>query len=410
MLAHDFPINLIKKCFRLKPVTITAFTFLIIAALYNLPFSFAPLNPISEALVDFDFNDIIFSRLRPEQNADTNIVLVNIGNLSRREIADEITWINNAQPAVIGIDAFFSVPKDTNDDLHLMHAMSQVKNLVLVHKVCKYDSLNDEYKQEEKSIPLFNKYAANGFANLPDNENGAFRTIRKYRPSVLVNGTSVPSFTSQVIARYDPGALQILKDRGNDLEIINFRGNMDKFFVIDASVPGTVPSPEFIKGKIVLMGFMGRDIASPELEDKFYTPLNSRPAGKTYPDMYGIVVHANIASMVLNNSYINEVKPLFSVLFAVLISYLNVILLIWLKAKIPAWLSIVTKLFLFIQTIFYLSISVWLFSYFRVKISLTLVLAAIALSTTSIDLFEVYFVKSIELVRKRKSRIRHENI
>ncbi len=409
MLAHGFPRNLIRKYFRFKPVTITTISFLIITGLYYFPFSFAPLNPISEALVDFDFNDIIFSRLRPEQNADTNIVLVNIGNLSRREIADEITWINNAQPAVIGLDALFSVPKDSSDDSHLMQAMSQVKNLVLVHKVSQYDSLKDEYTREETSIPLFNRFAANGFANLPDNENGAFRTIRKYRPSVMVNGTSVPSFTSRVIARYDPAALHALQQRRNDLEIINFRGNMDKFFVIDASLPGTIPSPAFIKGKIVLMGFMGRDISSPELEDKFYTPLNPRPAGKTYPDMYGIVVHANIVSMVLNNAYIREIRPLFSLLFAVIISYINVIILIWLKSKIPIWFSLVTKLFLFIQTILYLWISVLLFSFFNIKVSLTIVLAAIALSTTSIDLFEVYFVKSIEFVKKKK-RIRHENL
>ena len=84
-------------------------------------FSFIPVNcgflsPVATALGDFDVYDIVYSKLLEEQSVDTNIVLVNIGNLSRKEQAEEITVINKFKPAVIGIDAFFEAEKDPVSD------------------------------------------------------------------------------------------------------------------------------------------------------------------------------------------------------------------------------------------------------------------------------------------------------
>ena len=61
----------------------------------------------------------------------------------------------------------------------------------------------------------------------------------------------------------------------------------------------------FIKDKIVLLGFMGINLNDKTFEDIFFTPLNERYAGKSFPDMYGVVIQANIISMILNKKYIN---------------------------------------------------------------------------------------------------------
>ena len=60
-----------------------------------------------------------------------------------------------------------------------------------------------------------------------------------------------------------------------------------------------------VEGKIVLFGYLGDRLGAPQWEDKFFTPLNESIAGRANPDMYGPVIHANIASMVLNDDYID---------------------------------------------------------------------------------------------------------
>jgi hypothetical protein len=53
------------------------------------------LNPYDVALTDFDMTDLSFSpEIREEQEADTNIVLVNIGYLPRKLIARELEIIS----------------------------------------------------------------------------------------------------------------------------------------------------------------------------------------------------------------------------------------------------------------------------------------------------------------------------
>ncbi len=58
------------------------------------------------------------------------------------------------------------------------------------------------------------------------------------------------------------------------------------------------------RDKIVLIGYVGDRIDIDTGEDKFFTPLNSKYIGKANRDMYGIVVHANIISTILNGHYI----------------------------------------------------------------------------------------------------------
>ncbi len=64
-----------------------------------------------------------------------------------------------------------------------------------------------------------------------------------------------------------------------------------------------------LNGKIVLFAY-----ATPfnpmDIEDKKFTPMNEKYAGKSIPDMNGIIVHANIISMVMEDNFIKKV-PLF---------------------------------------------------------------------------------------------------
>ena len=98
-------------------------------------------DPIGDAIGDMEFTDIVFSQLREEPPPDTNVVIVNIGQLSRREIAGQINILSQYNPKVIGIDSFFSNPKeDTLGDMMLSDAINMAGNVVLVSKLIDFDT------------------------------------------------------------------------------------------------------------------------------------------------------------------------------------------------------------------------------------------------------------------------------
>ena len=68
---------------------------------------FTAFDVIGQSLKDFELTDYAFSYLREDPLVDQRFVIVNIGNLSRREIAQQVRRINQYKPKVIAIDALF---------------------------------------------------------------------------------------------------------------------------------------------------------------------------------------------------------------------------------------------------------------------------------------------------------------
>ena len=370
-------------------------------------FSFIPVNcgflsPVATALGDFDVYDIVYSKLLEEQSVDTNIVLVNIGNLSRKELAEEITVINKFKPAVIGIDAFFEAEKDPVSDSLLALAFSDCKNLVMVDKLDNFNEGTKHYGSLHTSISKFSRYSKGGFANLPNDDAVGFRTIREFRPVEKVKDSTVLAFASKITRVYKKDAFQYLAGRGNQNEIINFRGNYNRFYFIDTYLyaePGV--DLGFIKDKIVLMGYMGPDFNTKTLEDVFFTPLNDRYAGKSFPDMYGIVIHANIISMILNRTYVDVMPDWISYLLALVICFMNVKMLLWIMAGMKDWFNGLAKLFIFIYSILTLFLSIEILHYFNYKINLTVALIAVVLSNTVIEIYDNYILKINKKLNKQ---------
>ena len=93
-------------------ITILVFVFMWVVSNIPLIENLEMLNPIENVFNDFDMTDIVYSQLRGDVEADTNIVVVNIGNLPRQGMADLIASLNRNKPKVIGIDAFSRNPLD----------------------------------------------------------------------------------------------------------------------------------------------------------------------------------------------------------------------------------------------------------------------------------------------------------
>ncbi|OGU28609.1 MAG: hypothetical protein A2057_17125 [Ignavibacteria bacterium GWA2_35_9] len=397
-----------KRFVSLKDVIITSVIFIFMLGLSFIPVNCKFLSPIATALGDFDVYDIAYSKLLETQPVDTNIVLVNIGNLDRGELADLISVLNKCQPAVVGIDVFFNVEKDPASDSLLSSSLAGCRSLVMVSKLDQYDEETKNYRNLHLSIPLFSRYAETGFANLPNDDEESFRTIRDFRPTAKNNHSTVPAFAVKIAGFYKPASLHTLFERQKELEKINFRGNYNCFYFID-TYQYFEPEADFsfIKNKIVLLGYMGPDLNTKSLEDIFFTPLNERYAGKSFPDMYGVVVHANIVSMIINGSFVNVMPSWLSSLLAVIITFFNVKVLLYLKSRYKDWFSGLTKIFILIYTILNLFLSVEILHYLNYRISLTTAMIAIVLTNTSIEFYHNYLIKLqnkiTKLVRKNEN-------
>ncbi len=297
------------------------------------------LDPVQNFLQDLEITDIFFSSVRnhDEIPQDTNIVLVNVGFLKRQQIAKQIEIINQYNPKVIGIDVFFKKNYPDSIDVPLEEAFSKVKNLVLVSKIVGYNDSAGYYSNIEKSLPKFNKYAYSGFANffIPIlKEDTLSRTTRKFSPMERVVNIYEPSFPVKIATIFDSNKTKNLLKRNNETEIINFKRNLDKYKVLDIKdIFRKKDSLQFLKDKIVLMGFLGPDTATPYSMDIFFTPMNSQYIGKTHPDMYGVVVHANIISMILEQDFISAIPDDLSNLITIIIIYLTMAVFRYLRYR-----------------------------------------------------------------------------
>ncbi len=202
---------------------------------------------VSQALSDFELTDYAFSNLRPEPLPEERIVLVNIGHIPRGGIAQEIKMINQYHPRVIGIDSYFNCegglrdtincPQllDTLSNLLLEDAIREAGNVVLVSKLMqKTKTANDPnsidfYDSLEFSDPVFDKYSTHGFANLITNANYQedVKQCRSFIPRLPINGKYENAFAVELARRYDSTKTKKLFARGNDEEIVNYRGNVE---------------------------------------------------------------------------------------------------------------------------------------------------------------------------------------
>ncbi|HET9052920.1 MAG TPA: CHASE2 domain-containing protein, partial [Cyclobacteriaceae bacterium] len=157
--------------------------------------------------------------------------------------------------------------------------------------------------------------------------------------------------------------------------------------------------PGMIKDKIVIFGFLGEEFGDPSWEDKFYTPLNLKMAGKANPDMFGPIIHANIISMILQKDYINKMEQWHEVVLAIVLCLLNMALFSLIHIKLPDWYDGITKLIQVTEIILFVLIMVVVFGVYDFKLEITLSLAAIALAG---DSYEVYVGVVKNLVNRLK--------
>ena len=135
---------------------------------------------------------------------------------------------------------------------------------------------------------------------------------------------------------------------------------------------------------------MGGDYASATWDsDKFYTPLNKNTVGRAYPDMYGVVIHANIISMILDKKFIDNMHPYFGILLAFIVCYFNVALFVSIlkRPRLAPWYGALSKGIQLVEVIILFGLIFFLFAGSLYKADLTLTFLAVLLSG---DLAEIF--------------------
>ncbi|MEQ9007944.1 MAG: CHASE2 domain-containing protein [Ekhidna sp.] len=358
-------------------------------------------DPIGDAFEDMEFTDIYFSQLLDDPIADENVVLVNIGLESRAGIAMMIDSISQHNPAVIGMDSFFDYPKeDTLGDMMLMDALSRVENLVMVTKVL-YNPRTDEIDSVHMSWPWFTFNAEPAFANLITDADVQedLKMCREFFPTITTSDDSVHKAFAVKLASYvAPEKAQKFIERGNEVEVINYRGNVldygatkfgNKYYALDVGdVFGSNYTPDIIEGKVVIFCFLGEYLGDREnFEDKFFTPLNEVYIGRAFPDMYGGVIHANIVSMIMNENYIFYLKDWQKILVGFIGLFLNIMVFSWIYKKLPKWYDGITKIIQVIEFVGLIYLMVYFMDIFSMKLDLTYLLFAVALSGDGLEVF-----------------------
>lgn len=357
-------------------------------------------DPIADALGDFQVTDIVFSQLREDPIADDRIVLVNIGAESRGTVGIMVDKINQHNPAALAMDTFFRVPKDTLEDMILEGALNSVENLIMVNHMIVRD--DNSVESVSYSHEMFNANASFAHANLDAEAESQdeLKFCRQFWPRrVEDDGTEHVALGIKLASYIDPEKAEKYLDRNNDIELINFKGNVldfgaskfgTKYIALDwPDVLEENFTSETIQGKLVIFCYLGDYLDDrTSFEDKYITPLNSVYAGRTLPDMYGGVIHANIASMVLSDDPVDHMSDFWQVTIAVILCFLNVLLFSIIYKKIPKWYDGSTKLIQLIELLFFYFLMVQIFDSFNYYVDLTIALVAIALSG---DALEVYY-------------------
>jgi CHASE2 domain-containing sensor protein len=367
--------------------TVAVFIFLILLGM--IPVNFYVLNPMKMALKDFDFNDIRYAKAHKDEGIpiDRRIVVVNTGDLDRAQLGFLIEKVNEYNPKVIGLDIFFDGPREPGKDSILKSVFARTKNLVAVS--VSYPTEHGEIKIRENYFDSV--LPKRGYANLVAEDVG---TIRYYAPFEEIDGKRYPQITSAIVKEYNDTAYHRLEKRHKQVETINYTRAVNdedkkKYQIIEPEdLYNDMVLKSQLEGKIVLLGYVNLDPNN--IEDKKFTPMNHKFYGKQHPDMNGIIVQANIISMVLDGNYIKKMPKWVAWVFAILIGWLHMSLYIRYYLESHIWFHLVAKLTQVFSVIFFAYLGMIIYDKFSVRLDMKYTLYVIALAVDVIYFYEAF--------------------
>ncbi|QNA45289.1 CHASE2 domain-containing protein [Lacibacter sediminis] len=343
--------------------------------------NFSIFDPFTEAFHDFTLTDLYYNKVQDKNNIyNKHLVLINAENKSRKELAFLLQQIQEVGPKVVALDIIFAQRKNEDDSL-LQQAFNKHDNYVLGY------AANFEHQEASIYTDTFFTKTKDGYINVAG-EHAEFSTIRYYYPF----NKEQEAFTSCILKKFNPATYRELKKKRNRQTEIHYYGNLANFNYFDFDeVMDSGFDVTQLKDKIILIGFLGipsqRGTAQLE-EDKLFTPLNTRLSGRSYPDMYGSVIHANILRMILENDHIRVIPRWLTAVLSFLLIWLLLPIMCGLFFKGDLWFNSVGTLLQLVGSLLVVFLTLLTYSYFNLKFDPGLLLACFVLLPTFINLYE----------------------
>lgn len=394
-----------KYLYERDTILATLWVFIFIFGLGLIPLNLYVLNPLKQSLKDFDFTDMVYSKLGTNAlvGIDNRIVIVNIGNADRAGIAGLIEKTASYDPKIIGLDVTFDGPRDPAADSLLSEVVRNTPNLVLANQI---------FYPDKKTKVVENGFFGSvshkqGFVNMVSKDQ---QSVRLFLPFEMVEEKKYKSFAVALAEAYDSGAVRKLEKRHKEFETINYTRRLsrqgDDAVDLDSKVkvkdhdqyqtvePDVLMSDgiesNLLKGKIVLLGYVNR--SPDDILDKKFTPMNKRYAGKSVPDMNGIVVHANIISMILDKNYVKKVPSWANLLIAVIVCWLFMSFFIRYYLENHIWFHLVAKIIQVASAVLFAYLGIYLYDKYRLNVNMKMSLLVIIMAVDVIYFYEAWAV------------------
>ncbi|MFD0796011.1 CHASE2 domain-containing protein [Maribacter chungangensis] len=360
-------------------------------------FNISFFDPVSKALRDFSILDVYYAEKLNENNkVSPDIILLNIEHKSRNDIALALEEVLAADPKVVGFDVILKDFRKTKEDTLLARILENKKIV---------GSLAFTPSEALTNHPFFKFENRPGFVNFNfDTQNVV---IREFETHKQIDGTNYESFASLVTKAYLSKEELEYFDLDKKLKgprVINYKGDLKSFmhFTIDDFM--ALEHKQIIKDNIVLIGYLGTPTGNSfDVEDKHFTPLNKTTAGKSVPDMYGMVIHANIINMMVTNDFMYKVPMFWVILLTFLFSLLASIYFIWLDKRLKISYRTVRKGVLLVYAIVMVWITLLLFRN-GVVLKTTAMIAVVVFSAGFIKYYK-HLVRYLKTKRSFKSYI-----
>ncbi|MEM6726686.1 MAG: CHASE2 domain-containing protein, partial [Bacteroidota bacterium] len=289
----------------------------------------------------------------------------------------------------------------TRADTLLQASLRNVKQVVLGVELFHDPEVPGAYLDSVAVDTFFTNQVKLGFVNFPGDEN---RTIRWFDPTSTLPGEPIHAFATELVQQYAPAKADILLARNDGFEEIHFLGDRDNFIRFDIQqaidVIPLVDLKKAVEGKIVLIGYATEDEWLNPLIDRHYTPLNKSYTGKTIPDMYGVVLHANVLRMIIEEEYIVLLPAWITLIINVLFCYFNVLIIYWIYHKFHDAFHGVTRILQIGEAILIFFVLAWLFYFFRIKLQLGWGILALLLAYDVIEFYESWIRERLPVLNR----------
>jgi CHASE2 domain-containing sensor protein len=373
----------------------TVWVFIFIVVLGSIPLNLGVLNPLKLGLKDFDFNDVYYSHVGNEQrnNVDTHITIVNIGASDRQGIAMLVDKVASYGPKVMGLDVLLTGERDPSQDSLMMEVIKRNKNLILAVK-----AQDDSSGKLTGALNFFkNDSTLFGYVNFPYiDDRETHRNYQPFKSDEHDHNIILPSFTSAILKEYDSVAYKRVERFGTKkITIVYSRRITEKkrqYLLVEPEdlMTDNADAARF-RNKIVLLAYAA-PFNQMDIEDKKFTPMNEKYAGKSWPDMNGIVVHANILSMVMEDNFIKKAPFWGNLLIAILVCWLHMSFFIHYYLESHIWFHLAAKIAQVLSAFFFIWLGSVIYARYHLKVDMKISLVTIALAVDVIYFYEAWAV------------------